>query len=156
MVRLLLLLLPTVSALQLPSSEAGLASRRSILSLAAASLGAPLAARAETIPLPREGGALAATCMGFGCNSYSVRRAARWLSSGCYPPTTNPPPALCCGPWQSQLPGPTVAGVHRRPASAADFSAARLCCRTPTSTAYSLWPYSLWPYSLWHYSLWLY
>ena len=66
---------PIVSALQLPS-ELQQTSRRSVLSLAAASLAAPMAAHAETPQMPFEGGALAATCMGFGCNPYSVRCGA--------------------------------------------------------------------------------
>ena len=68
--RALLCLLPIASALQLPT-EAQTQSRRSVLSLVAASLAAPLAAHADSGVLPREGGALAATCMGFGCNPYS-------------------------------------------------------------------------------------
>tara|TARA_B100000795_G_scaffold201931_1_gene155735 strand:+ start:607 stop:1008 length:402 start_codon:yes stop_codon:yes gene_type:complete len=68
--RALLCLLPIASALRLPT-EAQTQSRRSVLSLVAASLAAPLAAHADSGVLPREGGALAATCMGFGCNPYS-------------------------------------------------------------------------------------
>ena len=62
-------LLPIASALQLPTEALQTQSRRSVLSLVAAAFAAPLAAHADV--LPREGGALAATCMGFGCNSYS-------------------------------------------------------------------------------------
>jgi hypothetical protein len=71
------LLLASAAAAMLPSkqpSQAPLTSRRAALSafapLVVAPLVAPLVARAD--PLPREGGALAATCMGFGCNPYSA------------------------------------------------------------------------------------
>ena len=71
------LLLASAAAAMLPSkqpSQAPLPSRRAALSafapLVVAPLVAPLVARAD--PLPREGGALAATCMGFGCNPYSA------------------------------------------------------------------------------------
>ena len=69
--RVLFCLLPLASALQLPTEAPQTQSRRSVLSLVVASFAAPLAAHADSGVLPREGGALAATCMGFGCNSYS-------------------------------------------------------------------------------------
>ena len=66
--RAILCLLPIASALRLPTEAPQTQSRRSVLSLAAASLAAPLAAHAD---VKYEGGAFSATCMGFGCNSYS-------------------------------------------------------------------------------------
>ena len=58
--RSLLCLLPIASALRLPTEAPQTQSRRSVLSLAAASLAAPLAAHAD---VKYEGGAFSATCM---------------------------------------------------------------------------------------------